>query len=255
MLSKKKFCLFVPILILMASALFSGCSNNAEKLHKPEPRILLANSSFVQEYENMQYLLDAVQRKDEDYLKQLILENKVFYVDKDTHVDNIGNMADINHEVIIFKEGRYTNKKGITLKNSLLTEEKYSEHIKEKTRQERGKVLISYISDVFSKSDKLSSYLETDSIYVLNSLAADLKTHINSLSEISTNTGYDSNAREMSKKAYQIIKKRYDAVYNYVQYLKNKDSYQRSIKFLNLSYESAKTSINLRESFEKQYGF
>ena len=109
MMLKVRF-VFYAAIFLSVFLLVAGCSNdkniNIEKLNKSEPRILLSNSSFVQESENMVYLADAIQRNDVDYLQQLIVENKVFVVNKDTKVDYFINDTNSNNAEIIFKEGR-----------------------------------------------------------------------------------------------------------------------------------------------------
>ena len=207
MMLKVRF-VFYAAIFLSVFLLVAGCSNdkniNIEKLNKSEPRILLSNSSFVQESENMVYLADAIQRNDVDYLQQLIVENKVFVVDKDTKVDYFINDTNSNNAEIIFKEGRYTTKKGITLKNFLITEEEYPAYIAEKERQESRKANINYIFEVIHKSTTLVSYMETDNVYLIKQFLSDMKKYKRKLDELSNDANLDSDIRDMAKKALQL---------------------------------------------------
>ena len=130
--------IFLVVLIAVA-VIVSGCSGD-KTADKPAPEsdvdaVLVAGSFFVIDAENMSYLTDAIARKDTEYLNQLILEGKVFKVDKDTKVTRFGVAADENNVLIKFKEGRYTNKAGCTFKQRVYTEEEYQRYLENLTEE------------------------------------------------------------------------------------------------------------------------
>ena len=74
-------------------------------------------------------ILHHVYRQDKDYIEQLILEGKVYQTDKDVPVIEFGIAAEKSDALIQFKEGRYSNKTGVTLRNFLLSESQYQTKI------------------------------------------------------------------------------------------------------------------------------
>ena len=63
---------------------------------------------------DIDYLIDAINRRDIDYLNTLIYKGKVFVVDKKTQIE-IHPFYD-NVVMIYFLEGRYTGNWGYTIK-------------------------------------------------------------------------------------------------------------------------------------------
>ena len=273
MLCKRSVHFIVSILVLLTVSLFSGCSNNGEKLHDPEPRILLANSPFVQDDDNLKYLLDAIQRKDDDYLQQLIIENKVFSVDKDTHVDNIGTMTGTDNELIIFKEGRYTNKKGVTLKNFLITEkaykmaeEAYQAQINKEKEAERQRQLakeqeiqqhrqeaMNIIATCFNEIENIKSAPTSGDIKSQQlEVYGVLSNNYYKLNELSNNVTYDKNTRQMISEAAEIIKCLRSEQYWGIKMTKSGSIDLKHIENANEEYAKAK---QLRANFASKYGF
>ena len=122
---------FLSVALIIMTILFAGCGS---KKNIEVPAVLLANSFWVADSDNMPYLIDALARDDTEYLKQLILEGKVFQVDRDTKVTRFGVVADEHYALISFKEGRYTNKSGCALKVSVYTEDEYQNYLEEKRK-------------------------------------------------------------------------------------------------------------------------
>lgn len=109
--------------------LLAGCSK--DKVEET-PAVLLGNSFWVADSENIPYLADALARDDVEYLNQLMLEGKVFKVDRDTKVARFGVADDSHFALISFKEGRYTNKSGYAFNVSTFTEDEYQNYLEEK---------------------------------------------------------------------------------------------------------------------------
>ena len=122
---------FLVIVIVFVAVLLTGCGggenipNNNDKIEA----VLLKDSLWVADSENMPYLNDAITRKDAEYLKQLMIEQKVFIVDKDTKVERFGVAAEKNNVLILFKEGRYTNKTGYTHASNVIDEKSFSTYV------------------------------------------------------------------------------------------------------------------------------
>ena len=123
----------LSVALIMITILFAGCGNDKSN---EIPSVLLKNSFWVADSGNMPYLIDALSRDDVEYLKQLMLEGKVFQVDRDTKVARFGVAADEHYALISFKEGRYTNKSGCALKVSVYTEDEYQNYLEEKRKDE-----------------------------------------------------------------------------------------------------------------------
>ena len=122
----------LAVALMFAFMIVAGCSSdNSSEV----PSVLLKNSFWVTDSGNMPYLIDAIARDDVEYLKQLMLEGKVFQVDRDTKVTRFGVAANENYALISFKEGRYTNKSGCALKVSVYTEEEYQIYLEEKRKE------------------------------------------------------------------------------------------------------------------------
>ena len=135
---------YLATVLIFFAVIFVGCGfkkdiqlvNSDARRNDKIDAILLAKSFWVADSKNMAYLNDAISRRDEDYLKQLMIERKVFIVDKDTKITRFGAAADKNNVLILFKEGRYTNKTGCTHASNVIDEKdfsKYKENQKRKT--------------------------------------------------------------------------------------------------------------------------
>ena len=246
-------------------------------MDKTEPRILLAKSPFVQENENITYLADAIQRKDEDYLQQLIVENKVFLVDKDTKVDISINNSESNNVQILFKEGRYTNKKGVTLKNFLITEkaykiaeEAYQAQIKKEKEVERQRQLaneqeiqqhrqeaINIITECFNEIENIKSAPKSGDreLQQIEEYGV-LSNNYYKLNELSNNVNYDANTRQMISEAAEIIKCMRSEQYWYMEITKTINSGgSTDIKYIENANEEYAKVKQLRANFASKYGF
>lgn len=129
----------LTVALLVVTFLIVGCGDakKAEKdgTEKDELAVILKDSFWVADSQNMIYLYDALIRQDREYLNQLILEGKVFYVDRDTIVSRFGVAADPDNVLILFREGRYTNKAGCTFKENLYSEQEYKDYLDEKKKE------------------------------------------------------------------------------------------------------------------------
>ena len=130
---------FLSIALIIAAMILAGCGNEKtvnqstksttpalETKNDKVDAILIAGSVWVLDSDNVPYLADAVARNDMDYLNQLMIEGKVFQVDHDTKVTRFGLASDKNNALILFKEGRYTNKTGCTFAQWVYDEKEYN---------------------------------------------------------------------------------------------------------------------------------
>lgn len=136
---------FLLVMFILLAVIFSGCgtektTEQSQSVTETEKNdkvasILLKNSFWVMDSDNMKYLNDAIARKDAEYLDQLMIERKVFFVDKNTKVTRFGVAADKNNVLIIFNEGRYTNKTGCTHASNVVDEDEYLREKHDKLRK------------------------------------------------------------------------------------------------------------------------
>ena len=76
------------------------------------------NTFFCDDMETLVRLSDALQKKDNDLIGQLMLEGKIHLIDKDTKVSIIDTgLIDKNAVSIVIEEGRYDLKSGYTFKD------------------------------------------------------------------------------------------------------------------------------------------
>lgn len=95
---------FLVIIIVFVSILFAGCGWENGLSRKNETlAVLLKDSFWVAESENIPYMIDAISRKDTEYMKQLMLEGKVFIFDKDTKVVQRCSVSGKNNMEVLFK--------------------------------------------------------------------------------------------------------------------------------------------------------
>ena len=256
---------FYAVALLILIFFLAGCgSDNLNKKkdydkQESEKLLLLQNSFWVQEYESLGYLIDALQRQDNDYLKQLMIEKKVFFVDKDTNVIGNAVATDSNIEMILFKEGRYTNKEGITLRKFLVNNAEL---------QQRRNEAINFIIDSFNESQKNISDLTADNIEVTKQIESNLGAICSKIYSLSNNFYYDSDTREMAGKAGEIISEFENSVswinsaLELKKYLEESeydwfDSEKNAMVQFDIdnSIESVEKAKQLRENFKAEYGF
>lgn len=115
---------FLLITLLIIVGISTGCTSKEKKI-APKDCVLLKGSFWVQDSNYMHDLRDAVYRQDKEYLKQLMLEGKIYQTDRDVRVIEFGVTAEKNDALIKFKEGKYTNKAGVTLKKNLMLFDDY----------------------------------------------------------------------------------------------------------------------------------
>lgn len=102
----------ISVFLITLSLIMFGCGNKVEiKEEKREEAILLKDSLWC-ESEYAAEMNDANERRDYEYMRQLMIEGKVKSVDRDTKVERFGVAANPNNVLILFKEGKYTNKAG-----------------------------------------------------------------------------------------------------------------------------------------------
>lgn len=145
---------FFSVALLVAAFLVCGCGG--DKTAERVPSILLKESLWVADSDNMQYLNDAIARKDTEYLNQLMIEGKVFLVERDTKVTRFGVAADKNNVLIQFNEGRYTNKSGCTHASNVVAEKDFPAYV-EKQRQKK----IALIQESLASTEKYSEIFAT----------------------------------------------------------------------------------------------
>lgn len=165
---------FLSVAFIFFVLILIGCGSNAknnsvDKNTDKDPEIdsvLLKDSLWVADSENMPYLNDAITRKDAEYLKQLMIEGKVFIVDKDTKVMRFGVAADKNNVLILFKEGRYTNKTGCTHASNVIEEKKFPVYMKE---QKQKKIVL--IQESLLSTENYSEVISTGNLEEIEKLS------------------------------------------------------------------------------------
>ena len=270
----KKFIYFIMSLLFLFLVISCGNNNEVNNSSKSpsiqqknleSDKFILPKGFFlVEKSEYMPYLIDAIQRKDEEYLNQLILEQKVHYVEKDVKVSRFGYSSDPNNELIVFNEGKFTNKTGVTLKIFLLTEEQYNEREK-KLYEESKDLIIKCLNETDNYENIISS---TDYNYVKN---FEKLCHNNAI--ILEKKFYNDNTKkeiyDMVIKAHEIISERCSAIFFYLKVLEyykkyeqttsnsiDKNVYKNLIKDYENKYnEFIQKEKQLRQEFFNKYGF
>lgn len=250
---------FLSVAFILVAMILVGCGGKTADKYAPESEkvdaILLADSFWVVDAENMPYLTDAITRKDTEYLNQLMLEGKVFRVDKDTKVTRFGVAANENNVLIQFKEGRYTNKAGCTFKQYVYTEEDYlvekhkeEERLKKefqtKMEQEKQEV-IALIQDCFGRTEKYFLIISTGNEEELKSLAELCSRDERRLIEAEAKSYSDMELYKMLNKARDVVTSRGVSILNYLNF-KIKDGetekyHQKAEQF--------------RQEFKNKYGY
>lgn len=270
---------FLAVTLILASIFVVGCGG--EKFAGETPAILLKNSFWVADSKNMKYLADALARDDMEYLKQLMLEGKVFQVDRDTKVVRSGLAANKHYSLISFKEGRYTNKSGCALNVAIYTEEEYQNYLEEKRKEEERREqenkrraqerqaqrekerqekiaqeqakkdadkqeALALIQDCLSNSENYFIAITKDNEAELKQLAIALPENEKKLMIAGTRvTRVDSDIRECMKHAREIIKNRGVAVLVYLQFKSKGGEVEKY-------HQKAE---QLRQEFRDKYGY
>lgn len=261
---------FLSVALIIMTILLAGCGNEktAEqsasvevKNEQPVPEvkkidsILVAGSFWVLNSENMPYLSDALTRSDADYLKQLILEEKIFRVDRDTKVIQSGE----NNTQISFKEGRYTNKIGYSFTYNIFPEKGYPDTYL-KSQEQEPMVLIHH---GLAGTDNYFELIETDNIEALNQMITLCETIGRKIRENAEGTQINSSTRECMIRARELILYRGAAIHAHLEYKKNISQWEdNSPKHkreredaLRVTYELCKDVERLRQAFRNKYGY
>ena len=141
----------LSVIFMFVVLVISGCSDDKAtkqsmptepKIEQPAPEpekieaVLVAGSFWVADSENIPFLADAIKRKDVEYMKQLMRENKVFLVEKNTKDEHFGIVADKSNVKILFREGRYTNKTGYIHASNVIAKKEFPAYL-EKQKQKK----------------------------------------------------------------------------------------------------------------------
>lgn len=259
-------------LFIFAILLFTACGNevktdgtsSGKEIAKEENKILLAGSFWAENSDYMAFLTDALRRNDKEYLQQLIIEKKVFFVDKNTLVKSFGYTADQNNELISFAEGRYTNKTGRTLKKFLLTEEEYRNREK-KAREE----VVSLIKKYFDETADYETIAKSSDYNYIDRFKELCSNRSKDLENLFLQDKYNNEINIVLKKASDIIGERRSAIFYGLKVLENSQKYSQELekspkkimyknliqdfqKQLNKSIQKEK---QLRQEFLSTYGF
>ena len=252
-------------LFIFAILLFTACGNEVKtdgtstgkEISKEENKILLAGSFWVENSDYMAFLTDALRRNDKEYLQQLIIEKKVFFVDKDTRVKSFGYAADQNNELISFAEGRYTNKTGRTFKKFLLAEEEYRNREK-KAREE----VVSLIKKYFDETTDYETVINSSDYNHIARLEDLCSNRSKYLENLSFQDKYNAEIRLMLNKASKIIGERQSSTFYGLMILKNVQKHSQKIAYKNLIQDfqkqlnkSLQKEKQLRQDFLSTYGF
>lgn len=248
------------ILFVILSITIFGCSeqkSNSEYENKVEKTIyeevvitdsiLVAGSFFVTDSKNITFLKDSMKRNDIEYLKQLILENKVFYVDRDTSVKCFGEISNKDEVLITFNEGRYTNKQGYTFGYNVFSKDTYS--IIQLVNKEQDPLQLIQISLLSTNNFfDLIKYEDVDGMNKMKNLCELLG---KKLREKANN----SSIKECMMEAREIILYRGAAIVgglDVVKYSENDRQHKISVE---TTYELVKDALKLNKIFKDNYGF
>ena len=155
---------FLAVVLIIATMILVGCGSGksvdtSSKSNEEVAAVLQKDSLWVMDSDNMPYLNDAIKRKDVDYLKQLMIEGKVFLADKDTKVTRFGVTADKNNVLILFNEGRYTNKTGCTHASNVVDEKDFPAYVENQKKKK-----FTLIQDGLTKTEKYSEIVASGNL-------------------------------------------------------------------------------------------
>lgn len=261
---KKFFLLTLMFLMIICAA--CGNKKSAEQPASAEPEkidaVLVAGSFWVTESENMPYLNDAINRNDVEYMKQLMLEGKVFFVDHDTKVIRFGVAADKNNSLIQFKEGRYTNKTGCAYANNVIAEADFPAYL-EAQRQKK----ITQIKESLTSTEKYADVIaagnleeiERLSLYCLDKtnelkkFRLEQKDDILEQAELAINIIFTRDQALRDYKYFieysQKVEQEKQGTKNFRAYIRMKDDYESDI------YKHSQKAEQLRQEFKAKYGY
>lgn len=243
---------FLSIALIIAAVILVGCGGEKRAdisygSNEKVAAILQKDSLWVMDSKNVPYLNDAIARKDVEYLEQLMIEGKVFLADKDTKVTRFGLAADKNIVMILFKEGRYTNKTGCTHASNVLTEKEYSEYL-----ENRKKAALSLVQHCLISTENYSGIILSGNEEGIKQLKDVCFANRNTLGRQMEN--YDSNIAQCMKDAADINFERYNALFYCIQSIESKNNVSRDHykKEVNSSCNKAE---QLRQNFRNKYGY
>ena len=260
----KKF-FVVALMSVMLVCVACGNEKSAEQSAPAEPKkidaVLVAGSFWVIESENMPYLTDALTRKDTEYLRQLMLEGKVFHVDKDTKVTRFGVAADKNNVLILFKEGRYTNKTGCTYVSSVIAEKDYSSYLES---QRHAKLAL--IRDSLTSTEKYLDIIASGNVKEVEQFSSYCLSKTNELKSFRQEQEIEREIIEQAEMAINIIFQRDSVLWDYrhlVEYTqkieqggKNSISDRRMQEhYRDIIKKDSQEAEKLRQEFKTKYGY
>lgn len=273
---------------LVATIFICGCGGEKSAEQSAEPKVeqpapepekvdavAVDGTIWAIDEENVAYLIDALDRNDGEYLKQLSVEQKAFLVDRDTKVTRIGKPAANDTVMIKFKEGRYTNKTGYTRARNIFTEEEYPAYLEAKAAREQAKKdaerqeIIDLVQNYLSGSENYYDVIIGGNVDEMNQTNDFLKTAETKLIELKKAPNLDSNLREYVEKAHKIIINRGAAVLSILHAIEfAQKSTQENLSQSDRNYyvgmsNSSKTAAvithekadQLRQEFRDKYGF
>lgn len=235
----KKFLLLA--LILVTTTFIGGCSSQPAEQPAPAEKvssILLKESFWVVDSGNIPYLNDAITRKDTEYIKQLMIEGKVFLVDRDTKVTQIGEMTAYNNVPILFNEGRYTNKKGFTHASNVVAEKDFPAYVE--TQKQKN---IALIKVSLANTEKYTDVIATGNIEEIKHLSKECLDQTNELKRF--RQGAEKDVLEQSEMAIEIIFERDFALGAYEHLIE----YSAKVEQENSSTKTSRVYSNMRQNF------
>lgn len=259
------------VIVALFFAIVSGLSpkDTVPETNKEKPKVerqvsavLLKDSFWVMDSGDMPYLNDAISRKDVEYLKQLMIEGKVFHIDRDTKVTRFGVAADKNNVLILFNEGRYTNKTGCTHASNVIDEKEFPAYV-ETQKKKKVNLIQKCLTNTANYSDAISAGNLTE-IKILKSVCLSDTNVLKSKVQDS-----DSYTRECLQKAVEIIFKRdfalsaYESFIKYSKKAEREDSRSKNFRVYDRMAKDFSEDVNknlqeaerLRQEFKTTYGF
>lgn len=259
---------FSIALMVVVAVILGGCGGNAHENKVPKKSsdeiaaVLLKDSFWVMDSGDMPYLNDAISRKDIDYLKQLMIEGKVFYVDRDTKVTRFGIAADKNNVLIIFNEGRYTNKTGCTHASNVIDEKDFPTYA-----ESQKKKIVDLIQKCLTNTENYSEAISIGDLAEIEILKSVCLNDTNVLKSKAHES--DSYTRKCLQKAVKIIFERdfalsaYKSSVEYSSKAKQADSRSKNSRVYDSMAKDFSEDVNkhsqeaerLRQDFRAEYGF
>lgn len=279
---------FFAVACLVATIFICGCGGDktaeqpAEpKVEQPAPEpekvdaVAVDGTIWAIDEENVAYLIDALDRNDGEYLKQLSVEQKAFLVDRDTKVTRIGKPAANDTVMIKFKEGRYTNKTGYTRARNIFTEEEYPAYLEAKAAREQAKKdaerqeIIDLVQNYLSGSENYYDVITGGNVDEMNQMHDFLKAAETKLIELKKAPNLDSNLREYVEKTHKIIINRgaaFLSIFHSMEFAQKstQENLSQSDRkyYVDMSKNSATAAVmahknadKLRQEFRDKYGF